>query len=214
MDIAERLFGEQGFDATSMRQLTQAANVNLAAVNYHFRSKEGLLQAIFARRFVPMNQSRFRLLDQALAEAEGGKPSLEAVLDALFRPPLTLRGDPSGGGEAFFKLVGRVHTEPGEHVQHLFRQHFDEVERRFVDALRRCLPEMTTVDLLWSGLFSVGAMAHTLCKPSPSSLARSHDIDADAQAIVNRLVRFCAAGFRSFVESDATTEVVVPAGHI
>jgi AcrR family transcriptional regulator len=196
MDVAERLFGEKGFDGTSMRELTTAAGVNLAAVNYHFRSKEGLLDAIFARRLEPMNRRRLELLEQALADAGDGLPCLERVLEALVGPPLRLRNDPSGG-EAFFKLVGRIHSEPRPEAQAMFRKYFDEIEKRFLAALRRCLPDLPPVELLWRGIFSVGAMAHTLCQAR--ELAPRHpDLNVeDVDSLVRRLVVFLAGGFRA-----------------
>src|SRR5215208_2869630 len=73
LDAAESLFMEHGFEATSLRQLTSAAAVNLAAVNYHFGSKEELFQAVLTRRLDPMNQERFALLDE-LERAAHGRP--------------------------------------------------------------------------------------------------------------------------------------------
>src|SRR5215469_9187736 len=48
--IAERLFGEKGFDGTSVRDIAQAAGVNLAMISYYFGSKEKLLEALVAYR--------------------------------------------------------------------------------------------------------------------------------------------------------------------
>jgi AcrR family transcriptional regulator len=200
MDVAERLFGEKGFDGTSMRELTTAAGVNLAAVNYHFRSKEGLLDAIFARRLEPMNRRRLELLDQVLSEAGEGCPPLEGVLEALVGPPLRLSSDPGGGGEAFFKLVGRIHSEPRPEAQAMFRRYFDEIEKRFLGALRRCLPDLPVVELLWRGIFSVGAMAHTLCHARELAPRHPELNLEDVDSLVQRLVRFLAGGFRAGTE--------------
>ncbi len=199
MDVAERLFGEKGFDGTSMRELTSAAGVNLAAVNYHFRSKEGLLDAIFARRLEPMNRRRLELLDEALAEAGDELPSLERVLEALIGPAVRLRGD-RAGGEAFFNLVGRVHSDPRPEVQAMFRRYFAEVEQRFLAALRQCLPELPMVELLWRSFFSVGAMAHTLCQAQDIA-SRHPELDLEnVEGLVQRLVAFIAAGFRASIQ--------------
>src|SRR5215475_7182897 len=86
LDAAEKLFAMNGFEATSLRQITAEAGVNLAAVNYHFQSKEALLGAVFSRRVVPVNRRRIELLNalEAAAGAEG--PALDSILEALFRP--------------------------------------------------------------------------------------------------------------------------------
>ena len=69
LDSAERLFARDGFEATSLRAITAEANVNLAAVNYHFQSKEALVQAVIGRRMGPVNAQRIALLDACEAEA-------------------------------------------------------------------------------------------------------------------------------------------------
>ena len=86
LDAAESLFMEHGFEATSLRSITAAAGVNLAAVNYHFGSKEELFQAVLTRRLDPMNQERLDLLS-ALERAAAPRPvACEQILSAMFVP--------------------------------------------------------------------------------------------------------------------------------
>src|SRR5215472_7846744 len=87
LGVAERLFADQGFDGVSVRQLTAAAGVNLAAVNYHFGSKEGLLSAIFEQRCRPMNEERLRRLSDC-AEHAHRPPMLEQIIAAFIAPAL------------------------------------------------------------------------------------------------------------------------------
>ena len=61
LDVAEQMFADQGFAGTSLRSIIAAANVNLAAVHYHFKSKEALLEAVVLRRLGPLNQQRLDL---------------------------------------------------------------------------------------------------------------------------------------------------------
>ncbi|HEY6339983.1 MAG TPA: TetR family transcriptional regulator, partial [Bryobacteraceae bacterium] len=75
LDVAERLFGANGFDSTSLRDITAEAQVNLAAVNYHFQSKDSLIDAVIARRIEPVNRKRMEMLDKA-----GQNPTLEQIL--------------------------------------------------------------------------------------------------------------------------------------
>ena len=90
LDAAEKLFGEKGFDGTSLRDITTEADVNLAAVNYHFQSKDALVRAVIARRVVPVNQRRLELLDACEQAAGAGPLPIEAVLDAFIRPVLEI----------------------------------------------------------------------------------------------------------------------------
>ena len=75
LDAAEAAFMRYGFEGASMRTITAAAGVNLAAANYHFGSKEGLLCAVFRRRLDGLNRERLAVLDVLEAEA-GGAPLL------------------------------------------------------------------------------------------------------------------------------------------
>src|SRR5512143_118352 len=98
LDAAERLFAEHGFDATSLRMITAEAGVNLAAVNYHFRSKDALIEAVFSRCIRPLNRERLRLL-AAVEEASGGAPPrLEDVIRAFVTPVIRARQDNRGCG--------------------------------------------------------------------------------------------------------------------
>src|SRR5512134_142774 len=98
LDAAEELFMEHGFEATSLRSLTASAGVNLAAVNYHFGSKEELFQAVLTRRLDPMNLERIDLLT-ALEKAAAPRPvPCERILGAMLIPPLKLARDHERGG--------------------------------------------------------------------------------------------------------------------
>src|SRR5579863_6043083 len=83
LDAAEKLFGEKGFDATSLRDITTEADVNLAAVNYHFQSKESLIEATIMRGAGPINQQRLAMLETA-----GPKATIEQILEAFVGPVL------------------------------------------------------------------------------------------------------------------------------
>src|SRR5947209_1582864 len=101
LDAAEELFMEHGFEATSLRQITTAAEVNLAAVNYHFGSKEELFQSVLTRRLDPMNQERMALLTAYEQCAAPHPLSCEKIMSAMFIPALRLARDPDRGGKNF-----------------------------------------------------------------------------------------------------------------
>ena len=83
LDAAETLFGDRGVAAVSVRDITAAAGANIAAVNYHFGSKDGLLQAVINRRMEPLNAERLRLLDLVESAAGDAPPTVEGVLHAF-----------------------------------------------------------------------------------------------------------------------------------
>jgi AcrR family transcriptional regulator len=188
LDTAERLFAERGYGATSLRSIIGEAGVNLAAVHYHFRSKEGLLDAVMSRRLEPVNRERLALLDECEREAGDGPPDLEKVLEALIAPPLRVRRDPAFA--TFARLMGRVLAESDMCV---IRKHFGQTIERFMTALRKALPDLPVGELQWRAHFSVGCLAHTLLHRATPVL----ELESPGQVTTESLVTFIAAGFRA-----------------
>lgn len=198
LDTAERLFATRGFAATSLRAITTEAGVNVAAVNYHFGSKEELIHAVFARRLEPVNAERLRLLDSCEHDAErrGRTPPLAAVLRALVGPPLRLSDDP--GGKVVMRLLARAHSEPENRTLEIFTRQFTEIARRFVAALHIALPRLPEEEVFWRLHFAVGIMAHTMNDLQRLKLfSRGRCADPDIDHTITRVVRFLVAGFRS-----------------
>ena len=192
LDAAERLFASHGFAATSLRSIISAAGVNLAAVHYHFRSKEALLEAVILRRAEPVNRERLALLD-------AGPASLEKVIEAFLAPTVALARDPERA--AFVRLMGRLHAESTEELARIVHKHFAEVLRRYGEALKRSLPEVPLPELFWRMHFSIGAMAHALCAGHQLRIISGGACDgSDSDAMLHRLVDFIAAGFRAPVQ--------------
>jgi AcrR family transcriptional regulator len=196
LDAAERLFADCGFDGTSMRAVTGAANVNLAAANYHFGSKEALLTAVLARRFDPINRQRLALLDALEARDPG--PTIEDLLRAFFAPAFREIGALGTTGNRFVQLAGRMHAAANERVRTLFMQLFHEVIGRFVPAMHRALPGSSQGDLHWKLHFMVGAMAHVLAySPHDDCAAILGAGGFDPDEALEALLTFCAAGMRA-----------------
>ena len=194
MDVAESLFGEKGYTATSLRDITGEAGANLASVNYHFQSKEGLLSAIIERFVGPVNRGRLEALDALEAEGDGA-PDLETVLRAFLAPAFTRWSGKGAEGARFMRLAGRMHSETDEHLRMIFLGHFEEVARRFRAAFRRAMPGLEDREVELRTHFLVGAMAHTLLwsqnMPGPPC-GRRTSIPPDEA--LESLVRFAAAG--------------------
>src|SRR6058998_1777638 len=149
LDVAEELFGEQGLDRVSIRDITRTAKVNLAAINYHFGSKEELIAAVFERRVVPVNEARLAALDKVEKSAGKRIPKLEAILEAFIRPALQSSLKASKGGTAFSKLFGRCLSEPSPEVEALLKRQFEPLVERMDAALMKALPQLTRSDIFW-----------------------------------------------------------------
>ncbi|WP_324656517.1 TetR/AcrR family transcriptional regulator [Burkholderia thailandensis] len=169
LDAAEDLFIEHGFEAMSMRQITSRAAVNLAAVNYHFGSKEALIHAMLSRRLDQLNEERLRILDRFDAQL-GPHVTCEHVLGAMFIPALQASRDPQRGGRAFLRLIGRAYTDPSAFVRNFLTAHYASVAGRFFDAFQRALPNLPRAELGWRLHYAIGALSGALAGAETESL--------------------------------------------
>jgi AcrR family transcriptional regulator len=184
LDAAELRFAESGYAATSIRQIVADAHANLAAVNYHFKSKEALLDAVVHRRARPVNEDRIARLDRFEAEAAGAPLAVEKILEAFLMPVIAL----TTRHPVMVKLISRIHAEGV--MARLMRTEFQPVVARFLAALRKSLPCVPPEELFWRISFMMGAMVGALNGPDLPALQGQ----AGAAA---RLVAFLAAGFRA-----------------
>ncbi|WP_041679759.1 TetR/AcrR family transcriptional regulator [Cupriavidus necator] len=170
LDATEKLFIEVGYEATSLRQVTSRAMVNLAAVNYHFGSKDIMMQAVLGRRLGPLNARRLALLDACEAHWPGHRIRCEHVMGALFVPALQMARNSAVGGPSFLRLLGRVHADTSPFIQSYLMEHCATVYKRFFDAFSRALPEQPRHELGWRLQFSLKALAGVLASDDISNL--------------------------------------------
>jgi AcrR family transcriptional regulator len=195
LDAAERLFAAHGFAGTSLRAVTKAAGANLAAVHYHFGTKEDLLRAVLSRIVVPINRERLALLEQVEAAAGDDPPSLEGLLEAFIAPDLRLLRDLGERGVIITRFLGRSYTEPAEMVQALSREHYEALGQRFMEAFARALPEVGQAEAYWRFTLVVGVLTYILADTSGTG-GSAEDL-SDVDGTVRRLVAFLAAGLRA-----------------
>jgi AcrR family transcriptional regulator len=194
---AERLLADGGFEAASVRAVTQAAGMSVSAAHYHFGSKETLVQEVFRRRLGPLNAIRLARLDalNARADATGELSSVEAILEAFIRPGFEVRS--AQGPDSYRLLAARLHGGPSATVDKIRSELLEPSLSRFLEALAVALPERDPVDLALAVQFVLGAMLHVIAGPAVA-FADGQALDEDA--IVDRLVRFGAAGVRAASE--------------
>ena len=198
LDSAELLFAELGVANTSLRTLTEHAGVNLASVNYHFQSKDALVQAVLFRRLNPINQKRMELVNQLLHTAPDGRPALEDTLDAFYRPVVEAVFASRAAGRPISALIGRIYTEPGELIAGQIRAMMSQVVSTFFDAIHLALPNLPQSTLFWRLQFSIGAMSHTFgAMHLIEGLARGRVRTNDPEEILQELIRYAAGGLRS-----------------
>lgn len=196
LEVAERLFAEHGMSGVGLRAISAEAKVNLASIAYHFGSKDGLLEALFAQRAAPIAQERLRLLAQCYETS--AKPQLEDILDAFLRPALVLGMQPQFGGPAFVKLRARLATEPEALSRKILSKAFDESSRKFIEAIAEALPELPRAEVEWRFHFMLGAMFYTMADSGRiQSLTKGRIDPGNVKRALRHMIPFLAAGFRS-----------------
>ena len=196
LDAAEELFMQHGFEGTSMRTLTAKAGVNLAAVNYHFGSKDAMIEAVFRRRLDPMNAARIAELDRIENAAGGAALAPEAIIRAFLGASLALIEDAKCGGRNFIRLLGRAYTEPSKPIRVLIGQLYAPAMSRFKSAFERALPELPKEELIWRMHFMFGTLAYTLAATDTVQLIAGCKPEDryDAALLEDRLTAFLNAG--------------------
>jgi AcrR family transcriptional regulator len=201
LDAAEQLFMQHGYDGTSMRVVTGEAGVNLAAANYHFGSKEALMQAVLRRRLEGINQERIRKLDEAEARAEGKPLKPSVIIDCFFGTLLRVASDQKAGGETFLRLLGRIYTEPSDFIRTFLAAEYADVLERYKLALFRSLPDVPKAEIVWRFHFMLGATSYAIAGTDALHLVTDWQVNeglADQdEHLLPRLMSFLLGGLRA-----------------
>ena len=202
LDAAERLFMAHGYDGTSMRQTTSEAGVNLAAVNYHFGSKEALIQEVFRRRLNWLNEERMRALDELEATADGQPLKPSQIVDAFFGTMIRMAEDEERGGVIFLRLLGRTLTEPSDFIRAFLAHEYKTVVERYKEALFRSLPDVPKAEIVWRFHFMLGATSYAIAGTDALRLVTDWGIEAEdsedrLDRLLPRLISFLIGGLRT-----------------
>jgi len=192
LDEAEAMFAERGYEGTSLRALVVAAEANIAAVNYHFRSKEGLLRAVVDRAMAPVNAERERRLGEL--QTLGSPATLEQIVRAFVEPGLDLTRHHGVRGPAVAKFIGRVLFDPSRRIRELFADQVDQVEGRYLDALRDAAPGAGAGAILFGYTSMLGLLALHQAATFAALHWRHTSATSDSHDDRERLITFLTAG--------------------
>ncbi len=201
INAAEKLFIEKGHHSVSLRDITREAKANLAAVNYHFGSKEGLVQAVLKRRLLAINQERMNALDRLEEQAQGKPLKPSHILDAFFGTLLRMAADEAGEGAGVLMLLERTMSDPAAFIHTLFDHEYVPVLNRFREALCAALPGVPQDEIIWRFQFMLGATSYAIVGPQAlrqvAGWCQGDDEKADAALLLPRLMTFLQGGLRA-----------------
>jgi AcrR family transcriptional regulator len=193
LTAAERLYAERGFSDVTLRDIVAEANVNLAAVNYHFGSKDELIAELFVTRSIALNRERLHEL-RAAEDKGGGSASIHDILRALVAPVMRDCLGPENARSTAARFMIRASIESVPPIRRIKTREIDHL-RKFAAAMKRALPGRSEVELYW-GLHFALAMAHHTIRDSERLTKLSDgqcDLD-DVTGVIERVVSVAATG--------------------
>src|SRR3982074_1654366 len=214
LSAAERLYADRGFGDVTLRDIVAAADVDSAAVNYHFGFKAGINAVLFVPRSLATNRERLNEL-KAAEEKGGGRASIEAIMHALVGP--TLRGclGPAREGSTAARFMIGASIESVPPIRRIKNREVDHL-RKFAAAMRRALPGRDDSELYWGLHFALAMSHHTIREKERLTKLSEGQCDLnDVQAIVDRVV---AVSVMALTGGGASSKVaakpVVPHGRL
>jgi len=194
LDAAENLFANKGFNGTSLREITSLADVNLAAVNYHFGSKKELIKAVMSRymnELSPRLESSLSILCQ-----QQETPDLIEVFSAFIEPLLSLNEFKDNGTSNFLQLLGRGYTDSQGFLRWFLTTQYPGVIDNFVKAVQLAYPQLTAEDIFWRLHFTMGTVVFTMSSSDALMDIAQSDFDqnVDISDVIHKVIPFVAAG--------------------
>src|SRR5689334_7049232 len=204
---AERLYADRGFGDVTLRDIVAEANVNLAAVNYHFGSKDELIAELFVTRSLALNRDRLREL-RAAEERGNGRAGVADILRALVGPSLRGCIGPERDRSTAARFMIRASIEAVPPIRRIRNREIDHL-RKFVVALRRALPDRGDAELYW-GLHFALAMAQQNVRDSERLTKLSEDKCElnDVEGVIDRVVDVAVLGLTARGAGKAEPETV------
>jgi len=194
LNAAEVLFSNKGFNGTSLREITSQAEVNLAAVNYHFGSKKELIKAVMSRymnELAPRLESAFGVLCN-----EQDKPSLIEVFSAFIDPLLHLNNFKNNGTSIFLQLLGRGYTDSQGFLRWFLTTQYPDVFANFTQAVHKAYPELSAEEMFWRLHFTMGTIVFTMSSSEALIDIAQNDFNrqVDIAGVIKQVIPYVAAG--------------------
>lgn len=162
LDASAQIFAERGYAGTSVRQIADAAQVNVAAVSMYFSSKEGLYRALLDEGFDELVRCRRAALDRC---RPGTGAPLSEVLSAFVQPLFQML-DAGGRQAAFLGILSRTLFEPDPAFVGSAERQANDVVEEFVTAIRAAVPALKPRQIRQRLGFAIGAVSQALADPN------------------------------------------------
>lgn len=197
LDVAELEFSTRGYDATSLRMISEANNINLGLIHYYFGSKEGLFSAVFLRRSETLVNRRLAMLEKTKRRYGNEPIPVEEIIRCFITPPVEMMKE-GEGPRAYIRLQGLLRSHAFEFSHKLRGEAFNDTNRKFIRELRKTCPHLAPASIVWRFAAMVGAY-YSLISQSARVAELSDGLcdPGDIDAAIAEVIPFVAAGFEA-----------------
>lgn len=194
LDHAERLFSIDGYAGVSLRQITGAAGVDLALIKYYFGSKEGLFDAVLARRVDAMSEKRLEGL-KTIEIVPGSADTIHTLLDAFVVPIIGANPDEVAELRNYRLLIALV-ANSKNWQDAVFKKHYDPVAMKYIDALCEALPGVPRAEICWGFSFFLGSLVNAVAETARiDRLSNGECRSSDLDEACRQLIRYSVSAF-------------------
>lgn len=197
VEAAETLFAEQGFTETTVRQITSRADVNLAAINYHFGSKKGLIQAVAEKFLTPLCAELGSMLEQR--QVADSSPSLEELLEMLMRALLLVHRENVNALAVFMRLLELAYMKNQEELRDFLISRYNDKLLPFIQLIRTDAAPMEDDEFFWRLHFLLGSITFTLSNYHTLHAIEKREFHSGAEVenILHRMIPVLSAGLQA-----------------
>lgn len=202
LDGAEALFAMHGYHGTSMRDVAEATDSQIALVTYHFGTKDILFSKVVERRASYMGHQRILALDAARAKAGHSPIPLEELVAGYVRPFVERSVHGGQGWKNYSLLVARLGNTPD--WAKVISDHYDPIARQYIVEFRKSLPGVVEEDVYHGFSFMVGAMLAIIAEPGRvESLSFGQFKSTRIDHVYQRMLPFLVGGFSAMAQPAA-----------
>ena len=199
LDAAEQLFAEFGYHGVTLKDVAARVGVSSTLIHYHFKGKESIFEAVWARRAPLSARNRLEAM-RRYAEQAGDNVTVEGALHAWIDTDLNLQIEDAEQWSAFGKIAAQANSSAGWGAEKMTK-YFNPVVLALIELLRKAMPDCDLERIFWGYHFVSGAMTHNMARTGRlDDLSHGLCSSSDFDAIKRHMAAFMAAGFKAICQ--------------
>jgi AcrR family transcriptional regulator len=205
LDAAEQLFAEFGYHGVTLKDVAARVGVSSTLIHYHFKGKESIYEAVWARRAPLSARNRLEAM-RRYAEEAGSNVTVEGALRAWIDTDLNLQIEDEQQWAAFGQIAAQANSAAGWGAEKMTK-YFNPVVLALIDLLKRAMPDCDEETIFWGYHFVSGAMTHNMARTGRlDELSHGLCSSADFVSIRHHMATFMASGFKAICQASATAK--------